>query len=118
MHKVIPLFWYLILAMFSWYLRDGFQELQQKGQRPQEIRPTDLLPVQPQKAVQPHQARAQAQVTLFPAYHTRKAQRQQETQPMDLSPVQPQKAVQPHQARAQAQVTLFPAYHTSKAQRQ
>ena len=102
--------------MFSWYLRDGFQELQQKEERQQEIRPTDLSPVQPQKAVQPHQVRAQVQVTLFPAYHSSKAQRQQETQPTDLSPVQPQKAVQPHQARAQAQVTLFPAYHTSRRQ--
>ena len=104
--------------MFSWYLRDGFQELQQKEQRHQEIRPMDLSLIQPQNAVQPHQARAQAQVTLFPAYHTSKAKKQQETQPTDLSPVQPQKAVQPHQARAQAQVTLFPAYHTNKAQRQ
>ena len=104
--------------MFSWYLRDGFQELQQKEQRQEEIRSTDLSPVQPRKAGQPHQARAQAQVTLFPAYHTSKAQKQQETQLTDPSPIQPQKAVQPQQARDQAQVTLFPAYHTSKLQRQ
>ena len=100
--------------MFSWYLRDGFQELQQEERRQQEIQPPDLSPVQPQKADQPHQARAQVQFTLFPAYHTSKAQRQQETQPTDISPGQPQKAVQPHQA--QAQVMLFPAYHSSRRQ--
>ena len=77
--------------MFSWYLRDGFQELHQKEQKQQEIRLSNLSPIQQQKAVQPNQE-AQVQVTLFPAYHASKVQRHQENQPTDLSPLQTQKA--------------------------